>query len=385
MLSPRLCIFIGFILRFAVAIWNGYFGPSIGAEFDAQSFHFLASEIAQNASFTHFQITWIYSQLLGIFYLLTTDSLFLGSLLSCFAWTLSACFLIGSMNLLLVSQVDQIKAMLIYALLPTSILFTAITLREPYQLLFVNLQIYAVLKICFRSTISNWAMLIFACIGAGFLHGGLIAFGILLLIIVIFFQRTNKFKNISLPKLLIYGAIVLVGMYYIFMVTGELTTYKIDMGIGAAIESFNEKASSLEARTNYKSVIIISNIWDLGFFIATSTLGYLFEPFFWHVQNLGDLVLAFESILRGYLIYRACRAWQITYYPYRQIIFLIFFLYLILTIIFAVGTVNWGTAARHNLLALGLLLLASFGASRDRCAKNSPPKIGSKNLGMVSE
>lgn len=373
--SLRLCVFTGFILRFAVAIFNGYLGPSIGAEYDAQSFHLLASEIAHDLSFANFEITWIYPQLLGIFYMLTTDSLFLGSLLSCFAWTLSAYFLIGSMNLLAVSRVDQIKAMLIYAVLPTSIFFTAITLREPYQLLFVNLQIYAVLKICFRSTVSNWIMLIFACIGVGFLHGALLAFAIILLIFFIFFKQINKLQNLQLLKLLIYVPIVLVLLNYIFTAFGELTTYRIDLGIGAAIESFNEKASSPDVRTNYRSAVIISNNWELGSFFVTSVLEYLFEPFLWHVQNLGDLVLSCEGLLRGYLIYRAYKVWRISLCTCKQPLFLIFFLYLVLIIIFAVGTVNWGTSSRHNVVALGLLLLASFGASRcGERAKNRHPK-----------
>lgn len=386
MLSLRLCVFTGFILRFTVAIFNAYFGPSIGAEYDAQSFHLLASEIAHDLSFNNFEITWIYPQLLGIFYMLTTDSLFLGCLLSCFAWSLSAYFLIGSMNLLMVSRVDQIKVMLIYAILPTSIFFTAITLREPYQLLFVNLQIYAALKICYRSTVPNWIMLIFACISVGFLHGALLAFAIILLIFFIFFKQINKLQNLQLLKLLIYGLIVSVVWSYIFTAFGDLTTYKIDSGISAAIESFNEKASLLEVRTNYRNAAIISNNWELGPFLISSALQYLFEPFPWHVQNLGDLVLSFEGLLRGYLIYRAYKVWQISSYTCKQPLFLIFFLYLVLTIIFAVGTVNWGTSSRHNVVALGLLLLASFGVSRGgERAKKLSPKIESKNLGMGSE
>lgn len=386
MLSPRLCIFAGFILRFAVAIWNGYFGPSIGAEFDAQSFHFLASEIAKDASFTHFQVTWIYPQFLGIFYLLTTDSIFLGSLLSCFIWALSGSILSKSMNLLSIKMADQVKVLLIYAFLPTSILFTAVTLREPYQLLFVNLMIYAALKISFRATILNWVILILACIGAGFLHGGLMICAFFFVLLMIFFKSTNQLKSLSLVKILLYGSISLVSIYYLLLAIGDLTTYSFNSGMIETIENFNDRASSLDSRTNYKTPLSFFGIGDISLFIITSIIGYLFEPFLWHIQNIGDLILAFEGILRGYLIYRVFQTLLIAANPNRNLLLLVFFLYLALTIVFAIGTVNWGTSARHNLLTLGPLLLLSYGSFWGaRHSRSFSPEMGSNNYGKNSK
>ena len=44
-------ILIGFFLRFLVAIWNGFFGPSIGADSDAILFHEIAVEVSRTGLF----------------------------------------------------------------------------------------------------------------------------------------------------------------------------------------------------------------------------------------------------------------------------------------------------------------------------------------------
>jgi len=93
---------------------------------------------------------------------------------------------------------------------------------------------------------------------------------------------------------------------------------------------------------------------------------YIFEPFPWHFSAVEDLALAGERVLCGYLIYRALLILLGHRDVNRKVLFIIFFLYLTLTGIFAVGTTNWGTAARHHVLDLGLLLLASCGTDKSR-------------------
>ena len=72
-------ILIGFSLRILVAIWNGFFGPSFGAEGDAVVFHEIATEVATTGVFdTKFNIGWIYAFFLGTIYQITTvHSIFL--------------------------------------------------------------------------------------------------------------------------------------------------------------------------------------------------------------------------------------------------------------------------------------------------------------------
>ena len=120
----------GLFLRVVVAAWNAFFGPSYGAEADALAFHLRAVEYAKDLVLDDFILGRIYSYVLGIVYNITTDSLFLGSLLSCAAWLLSALLLIKSMQMLGIDKSNQAKAVLIYALLPSSVMYTGVTLKE---------------------------------------------------------------------------------------------------------------------------------------------------------------------------------------------------------------------------------------------------------------
>jgi hypothetical protein len=70
-----------------------------------------------------------------------------------FAWLLSAIFLNKSIKLLQVQKKHRDLALLIYALIPSSILFTSVTLREVYQLLFVNIFIFSSLMILIKRKI----------------------------------------------------------------------------------------------------------------------------------------------------------------------------------------------------------------------------------------
>ena len=89
----------------------------------------------------------------------------------------------------------------------------------------------------------------------------------------------------------------------------------------------------------------------------------MFEPLPWHISAASDVFVLFENILRGWLIWKAWRALRDACLPHRSVLMFIMFAYLIMETIWSIGTINWGTAARHHLTAIGLLLLAAFSAS----------------------
>ena len=78
----KLILWLGFFLRLVLAFYNGFVGPTYGSGDDALGFHFVAVDVSQDFVIDVFVLTYIYPYLLGIFYFITTDSLFLGSALS---------------------------------------------------------------------------------------------------------------------------------------------------------------------------------------------------------------------------------------------------------------------------------------------------------------
>lgn len=352
-------IWFGLLLRLFVAIWNGFFGPSFGADLDALSFHLQAVEYAQTPMMDEFQIGWIYIYVLGFFYYLTTDSLFLGSLLSCVAWLASAYILVKMMRLLSVDKSNQFKAMLIYAVLPSSIFFTSVTLREPYQLLFVNLAIYAALKIYLNKSSIHWLVLFCAVIGLGVLHGALLAFGLFIVIATLILLTFRDRKGSSLVKLALVAPLVfLVALYGLWLFTS--VSYNLDEGLGVAVETYQQGGLGTDARTHYKESVEINGVAGLLLFIPASVFQYLFEPMPWRISAAVDGVLLLENILRAWLIWKACVGLLNMPAQGRKPVLFVFISYLVVETIWSLGTINWGTAMRHHLPSIGLLVTAAF-------------------------
>jgi hypothetical protein len=363
----RHLLFLGFALRIAVAIWNGFFGPSIGADFDAITFHLHAVEYAHNPTLGAFRIgPQVYETFLGLFYYLTIGSLFLGSLLSCIVWLLSALILTSCMRVLLVERSAQTIVMLIYALLPSSIMFTAVTLREPYQLFFVNLAIYAILKIYLHKADGHWLTLIAAITGASLFHqGSLLAYGLLLFAGALLLVAMRGKNVISWAKLGMMCVISAAVLWYGFSFYGNIS-YDLSKGLVGTIEGFQQGLMQNVGRATYRSEVIVHKPGDLLVFIPIALLQYLFEPFPWHVSATSDIVLVAENILRGWLIWKAWKAfWSAPKLQRRTLLFIILS-YFSLEMIWAIGTINWGTAVRHHVPAFGLLLLAAYGATSSK-------------------
>jgi hypothetical protein len=355
----RTAIWIGVLLRLGVAIWNGFFGPSFGADQDAAAFHLEALAYASSAELDEFRIGWFFSYALGTFYYLATDSLFLGSLLSCIAWLASLGMLMKIMRLLNFDRSQQGKAMLVYALLPSSVLFTAVTLREPYELLFVNVAIYSALNIYLNKSARHWLFLFFATFGMGVLHGALFAFGIFTIVATIVLVAMRARRLVALVNLIIAAPLVaLIAYYGLSLFTG--IAYSLDDGLGAAIQLYQERALSTDARANYKTDTEIVGVIGLLLSIPVFVIQYLFEPMPWRISAAADVVLLLENILRTWLIYKAWTALRSISTQARRPVLFVFLSYVVIETIWSLGTTNWGTAVRHHLPAMGLLLVAAF-------------------------
>lgn len=291
-------IVIGFSLRICVSLWNGFWGPSFGADADAAGFHYAAVDHANSLILDEFIIGHFYSYFLGFFYYLITDSLFFGSLLSSMAWLVSSFVLIWIMRLLLFDRSNQAKAMFIYALLPSSIIFTSVTLREPYQLLFVNIAIYSALKIYLSKSDKHWIVLFCAVTGMGVLHGSFLVFGVYIVIATLILLTLRERKGISLTKFVFLAPLVaLIVIYGLSLFTS--ISYRLDGGLATAIQAFQEGALTMAARAAYKDSKEINGVTDLLIFVPVSLFQYLFEPMPWRISAGSDVIAVFENILRG--------------------------------------------------------------------------------------
>jgi hypothetical protein len=355
-------IYSGLVLRIFISVWNGFWGPSFGADADAMSFHLAGVAYSKDLVLGQFEIGIIYPYFLGILYFLTIDSLFLGGLYSALIWLMSATVLIRSMRLLKIEKGYQVKAVLVYALLPSSIVMTGITLREPFQMLFVNLSIYYALKMYLDKSLLYMLLMILGLIGMSVLHGALLAFGIFIFGAAIFMLIVGARKTFSLAKIVIAGSLLMMIFLFGFTLFTSIS-YKLDDGLGASVELYQQNLLNTDARTTYREHVEINDLVGLLLFIPGAIFQYFFEPLPWRISSLLDAELFFENAVRGFLIWKACLNINKLDNQKRVPIIFVFACYLIVEIIWSLGTANWGTAVRHHLPGMGILLLSAFAYS----------------------
>lgn len=390
--NVTLLLWIGFYLRICVAAWNSFIEPSLGAGGDALTFHLIAVEHSYNLdidkwgdSSTHFyplKIGWCYPYFLGVVYAITTPALFIGCLLSVVVWTASAYILARIMLLLSFVKSHQTIVMLIYALLPSSVFHTSVTLREPYQLFFVNLAIYAFLKIYLNKSLVYWSVLLCSVIGMGILHGVLVVFGVSLLVATLFMlslRYRQSGKNFSFAKLVIVVPVIICVVIYgmSFFKSYSYGSYgtKQQSNLHTKIEGFQTGLilTGGGARSNYKSRVVLNSGSDLLFFLPVNFFQYLFEPVPWHITNTFDILVMLENVLRALLLLMSLKWLRVALVQGNRAILVVFLFYFFIEAMWSLGTVNWGNAVRHHIPSIGLMLIVAFAnmrASHSRKAKH---------------
>ena len=371
----KLTLWLGFFLRLVIAFFNGFVGPTYGSSDDALGFHLNAVGYSQNLVFDGFVLTYIYSYILGIFYFITTESLFLGSALSALGWLASAFILLRIMRILSFKMSNQWRVMLIYALIPTSLMYTSVTLREPFQLLFINLAVYAALKIYFHRSNAHWLVLFLAVVGMGAMHGALLAFGIFIIVGTLFLLTSRNRKGVSFTKVVLVTPVVILCLFYGFELFTSLTSYgdRLDDGLSVAVQVYQEGTLSdgYDSRANYRTEVAINGLGGFILSLPSFLFQYLFEPMPWNISSIVDVVVLLENMLRFWLIWNVLKYLvgsysnkpmfvAHNYFGYERCILFIFLSYLLIESLWSLGTSNWGTASRHHVPSLGLLLVASF-------------------------
>lgn len=351
-------IAIGFLLRLSIAFWNGFLGPSFGAGIDAVGFHLGGVSYASGFGLTDFEISHAYIYALGTIYQWLTPSLFLGSFMSCVAWLGAAILLAQMTRMLKLGLMQRFEVMLIFALLPSSIFLTSVTLREAYQLLAVNLVAFSVLKIYITKSAWYWLWLVMGVTLMGVSHGGLLTAGLIILVgifLLTFLEKRGPYFLLKLSLIIV----LLILVTYIGSSQFLEVVFNANSGLASTLQARQDNWQQ-SARAAYSIGIRLNSDADLLLFIPAALFHYLFQPMPWRASTTLDWLLILENLLRAYLLYRVIAGIFLSPYQGKIYVGLIFFIYLLIETIWSLGTINWGTAARHHIPTLGLLLLSGF-------------------------
>lgn len=366
LISPRrfrrviLTIWITLAVHHAAAIANVYMTNVFRAP-DAERFHSAATYIALRGGGSFAPGAEFYRSVLGLVYSAAGPSLFLGQQTSIFAYALSCIVLVKLMVLLKIER-HQAAIVSIFGLLPALILYSSSTLRESWQILFFMSSCYFLIR--FRLKAEPWALVLgtAAAIAMGFLHNGLLAYA-LCMIPFILFSRISARSPLSLGRLLGLSltVIILAGLGAAVVLKKLPQSASLEaLAQGDALEYAAQyrEAGAKGARAEYG--ITLDTRSPLGFVKTGSLLClyYMLAPFPWQISTGVDIIGAAETWFRALLVLFAVRAWRSRQPGVSANIHrLLIALYFSMSVLWALGTINYGTAIRHHLVAVWIPVL----------------------------
>ena len=365
MIKPITLIWLGFFSRIVTALFGGSpWHKQILA--DSYYYHWIASravnlgERGLDVTIVQEEANKLYAILLSTLYFLSTDLYFIGCLFSIFVWLLSAYVVKKILELLKADDKTKYLVFLFYAFLPSSILNTSAPMREAFELLFINLIIYSALRVYLNKSSLHWIYLVISCLLLGEFHRGLYAFGavvFVMLVMSIFLRNRRSFPLIG--YIFVVPFVTFLSVYLIGIFSDQV--YDLDQGLYSTIQGYQAGTSYAIGRANYEPFNPgVEGPLKLVLFIPVNLFQYLFQPMPWRISSILDIVLTFENMFRGFLIFVSIRGILKTDVISRRPLLFIFLAYLILETFWSFGTTNWGTAIRHHVPGLALILIPGF-------------------------
>lgn len=368
-LTFALCFILA--MHHVIALTNTYLFIIHGADADAARFHRLAVEWAASGKLSVTGGAEFYQQLLGIFYRIFIPSHLFGEELSIIAFLFSCLVLIKLIHLINLKKY-QVGLLLIFGLLPTNLVLCSVTLRESYQILFFMLAVYWGFRFHLKPTKRAMIFCVFSAILMGCFHRALIIYMLFLLPVLFlwFPQQVSSSPDsrwrFSRKRFMVIGAILIliIGILIIGVLleirglealesvfSGKGLKYAVDYRTRLMFEK------SPDARANYDIVLDVSSPISFLKSVWLIYIYYLFAPFSWQITNWLDVYAFAESLLRFVLILFSIISWYRAKGLQRSIWGLLLIIYFSMTLLWSIGTVNYGTSIRHHLLTNWVIVL----------------------------
>lgn len=304
-----------------------------------------------------------YSGLIGVFYYFFGRALFIAHLINVLLGLAIVYLTFLLARFLSLSRRVSLIAALLGAFFPMLVVFSAITLRENLLILFTLLSFYYFTKwlrvggylYIFGTFISTAAMALF--------HGAMFLVNWVQFLSFIFFNPREQRYRFTIRQALFVAALVLL---LVLLISTETVYFHglRDLINLTALESVQWLVTRSPGRTSYLGGLVPQSYFDVLWHTPIRAFYFMFTPFPWMIQTAADLLVFFEALSYFLLVVfsfsgvkQLWKKWQ-----KRSAVVTMVVTTLSIILIFAWGTVNFGTAMRHRAKAAPfLIVMASAG------------------------
>ena len=338
-------------LHHCAAICNAFFFELRQNLFDAERFHRTAADPTLTPDTE-------YTMMLRQVYLTFGVSNFLGEELSVLAFAVSIFLFVYLAKRL--GWGDQAgRLLLLYGALPSGIIHCSITLREPFQCLSFLGIIAGFVAVKERPRVGAFLGLMVASLGLTVLHQTLNIYVLLLLVMgITWVFKDRRYFGFMLGMALVGLSPVAGPKIYHGLVDRSAAFRSLAQGdLGSYAENYLASVSGAMAESQYTAGLDTSSLPSLLISAPTAILMFQLAPMPWMIRRVVDLYALSEVVLRLLLFWGAYRAYQSSSPLRRETILFMSVAALSLECMWALGTVNWGTASRHHLVSYPVWVL----------------------------
>lgn len=340
-------------IRFWLILINVYMFPLPGSDQDAIRFQRNAYELAnENIKPDNFIGANLYEYILSLILKYISSNPIYIHLASNIIFILAVYTLLLLLLKLKIDRKTIVMIIILLNLLPSVLMNTVTTLREPYQIFFLILAIYSMYNYIKNEKNIYLITFIFSVIIFGMLHNGLLVISPLLFLIFSITYILSKEFTIKSLIFAIFSMLFFITSL-LLMGTGVLSSQASDAVFSGESLQYaeNYRVSSPDARATYQGVFDTSNLLTM---IVTGSLlfiKYMIFPLPWMISSPIDIIAIIENIIRLFLIIYILRKQIIS-----KIVLSFFIMFILIEFVWSLGTSNWGTASRHHIIALPILL-----------------------------
>lgn len=273
------------------------------------------------------------------------------------------------------------------ALSPSVLSYTSTTLREPWQQLFLCLAMLFIMQLKDKLTVKRFIGAILSLVLLGCLQKGLFVYAGAIFFLSLQFVLTRDSKG-SHPGAGILALIVVLflGSFSLTLISDtETSSETVNALAGGEILDYaaEYRGNADVDRATYGGDIDTSSVGGLLISVPRLIFLYLFSPLPWQLTDPKDMIAIVEIWVRAGLAVTGLMALprqdQIT----RKKLTFLWFAWIILESLWAIGTSNWGTAARHRTVGHPLLCVFASpvlggGKDADDEAPTSPQTVTTK-------
>jgi len=344
-----------------LAVYNAFSLEFIGSQADALDFHIEAARTAREGGFRLELGAGLYTNVLAVAYMWLGESLLLGQELSILATTVA---LVVYVKLLYALRLEAYRLALIalFGLLPSMVVMGSATLREPWEILMLVGSVYLAVVPAWPWW-SRFAAIFALCVALSVLHKGLLVYSVFLFLLFLLWRgRVEAGARPGYARTFLYCValmIPLAGVVYALAgirLGGEVVRAILDLDVLGYMERYHETLQAQSGRASYQ-VLDPSTAWAFARTIIPSYLYYMFAPFPWQVEEWVDVYASLESLLRLACVLVIAGTWRVADDECKAQCVLLFLIYVSLTLLWSLGTANYGQAIRHHLLTNWILFL----------------------------